>query len=114
MKHDDRLKSSTAGDLEPTANLAGHLSMAPQLAGFRALCQQAAGHPLRTVSDMHAFSIEEPELFWRNLLDWSGLPWSGSADTVLVGDDVETAQFFPDLRLNYAEAVLRRLPDLDD
>ena len=73
-----------------------------------------SGHPLRTVSDLHAFSIEEPELFWRTLVDWSELPWSGSADTVLVGDDVETAQFFPDLRLNYAEAVLRRLPDLDD
>ena len=89
-------------------------STTPQLASFRALCQQAGGHPLRANSDLHAFSIDEPELFWRTLLAWSGLPWSGSADTVLVGDDVETAQFFPDLRLNYAEAVLRRLPDVDD
>ena len=89
-------------------------STAPQLAGFRALCQQAAGHPLRTNSDLHAFSIDEPELFWRTLIDWSELPWSGSADPVLIGDDVETAHFFPDLRLNYAEALLRRLPDLDD
>jgi acetoacetyl-CoA synthetase len=94
--------------------LAGCLSSAPQLAGFRALCQQAAGHALRTASDLHAFSIDEPELFWRALLDWSELPWSGSADTVLIGDDVETARFFPDLRLNYAEALLRQLPDLDD
>jgi acetoacetyl-CoA synthetase len=114
MKHGDRLKSSTAGDRASTSNLAGRLATAPQLAGFRALCQQASGHPLRTASDLHAFSIEQPELFWRTLLDWSELPWSGSADTVLVGDDVETAQFFPHLRLNYAEALLRRLPDLDD
>jgi acetoacetyl-CoA synthetase len=102
------------GNVGPRQALAGCLSTATQLAGFRALCQQAAGHPLRTASDLHAFSIDEPELFWRALLDWSELPWSGSADTVLIGDDVETARFFPDLRLNYAEALLRQLPDLDD
>jgi len=114
MQYGDRLKSSMTAYRASTAHLAGRLSAAPQLAGFRALCQQAAGHPLRTASDLHAFSIDEPELFWRTLLDWSELPLSGSADTVLVGDDVETARFFPDLRLNYTEALLRRLPDLDD
>ena len=87
---------------------------APQLAGFRALCQRAAGHPLPKGSDLHTFSIDEPELFWRALLDWSGLRWSGSAETVLIGDDIETARFFPHLRLNYAEALLRRAPDVDD
>ena len=66
------------------------------------------------LQDLHAFAVGEPDLFWRVLLDWSELPWSGSADTVLVGDDVETARFFPDLRLNYSEALLRRLPGLDD
>ena len=33
---------------------------------------------------------------------------------VLTGDDVETARFFPDVRLNYAEALLRPLPGVDD
>jgi acetoacetyl-CoA synthetase len=97
----------------PSAPRAGG-SPAPQLAGFRPLCERAAGRPLPTAPDLHAFSVDEPELFWRALLDWSELPWSGSADTVLAGDDVETARFFPDLRLNYAEALLRPLPDVDD
>ena len=114
MKSDNELANSMSSYRASSARLAGRLSTAPQLAGFRALCQQAAGHPLPSASDLHAFSIDEPELFWRALLDWSELPWSGSADTVLIGDDVETARFFPDVRLNYAEAVLRRLPDLDD
>ena len=30
------------------------------------------------------------------------------------GDDVESARFFPDVRLNYAEALLRPLPDAGD
>src|SRR4051794_12950418 len=85
-----------------------------QLAGFRARCEAVAGRSLSASGALHEFSVQRPEEFWRTLLDWSGLPWSGAADVVLTGDDVETAAFFPDVRLNYAEAVLRPLPGVDD
>src|SRR4051812_33817836 len=85
-----------------------------QWAEFRAVCEQATGRSLADPADLHAFSVREAPLFWRTLLDWTGLPWSGSAETVLVGDEVETARFFPDVRLNYAEALLRPLPGVDD
>src|SRR3954454_16202189 len=85
-----------------------------QLAGFRARCEAVAGRSLSAAGALHEFSVERPEQFWRTLLDWSELPWSGSADVVLTGDDVETARFFPDVRLNYAEALLRPLPGVDD
>ncbi|MGY1727512.1 acetoacetate--CoA ligase [Geodermatophilus sp. SYSU D01062] len=81
----------------------------PQLASFRARCEEVAGAALDAPGALHAFSVERPEEFWRTLLDWSGVPWSGSADVVLTGTDVETARFFPGLRLNYAEALLRPL-----
>ncbi|MGY1601019.1 acetoacetate--CoA ligase [Geodermatophilus sp. SYSU D00815] len=87
---------------------------AGQLADFRARCEMAAGHALPTPGALHRFSVEHPAAFWRTLLDWSELPWSGSADVVLTGEDVETARFFPDVRLNYAEALLRPLPGADD
>ncbi|PRY49354.1 acetoacetyl-CoA synthetase [Geodermatophilus tzadiensis] len=86
----------------------------PQLASFRARCEAAAGAALDAPGALHAFSVERPEEFWRTLLDWSGLPWSGSADVVLTGTDVETARFFPDLRLNYAEALLRPVDGAGD
>jgi acetoacetyl-CoA synthetase len=86
----------------------------PQLAEFRARCAEVAGARLDDPGALHAFSVEHPVEFWRTLLTWSGLPWSGSADVVLSGDDVETARFFPDVRLNYAEALLRPLPGDDD
>ncbi|RBY75311.1 acetoacetate--CoA ligase [Geodermatophilus sp. TF02-6] len=85
-----------------------------QLADFRALCSRRTGLDLSGPADLHAFSVQQPEVFWRALLDWSGVPWSGSADRVLLGDQVETARFFPDLRLNHAEVLLRRLPGVDD
>ena len=82
-----------------------------QWADFHARCELVTGRPL---ADLHAFSVLEAPLFWRTLLEWTDLPWSGSADIAVVGDDVETARFFPDISLNYAEALLRPLPGVDD
>jgi acetoacetyl-CoA synthetase len=50
--------------------------------------------------------VEEFRSFWRNFLEWSGLPWNGAVEPVCVGDAGKTARFFPDLRLNYAECLL--------
>src|SRR5919112_4429055 len=86
----------------------------PQLALFRARCEELSGTALDAPGALHAFSVERPAEFWRTLLDWSGVPWSGSADVVVTGTDVETARFFPDLRLNYAEALLRPLDGVGD
>ncbi|MGY1841131.1 MULTISPECIES: acetoacetate--CoA ligase [unclassified Modestobacter] len=85
-----------------------------QLAAFRSTCEPLAGRSLDTPAELHAFSVDRPQEFWRLLLEWSGLPWSGSAGTVRTGDDVETARFFPDVSLNYAEALLAPLPEVDD
>jgi acetoacetyl-CoA synthetase len=93
------------------------MTLAPtrtQLALFRARCEEVAGVPLDAPGALHAFSVGQPDLFWRTLLDWTQLPWSGSADVVRTGDDVETARFFPGVRLNYAEALLRPLPGVPD
>lgn len=86
----------------------------PQLALFRARCEEAAGVALDAPGALHAYSVAQPERFWRTLLDWTELPWSGSADVVLTEGDVRSARFFPDVRLNYAEALLRPLPGVPD
>jgi acetoacetyl-CoA synthetase len=86
----------------------------PQLAEFRQLLERVSGRDLGDPVVLHRFSVDEPELFWGTLLDWTGLPWSGSAEPVLTSADVETARFFPGVRLNYAEALLRPLDGVDD
>jgi acetoacetyl-CoA synthetase len=90
------------------------VTRAPQLNDFCAHLAAQTAVDLRDPRQLHAFSVEHPEPFWRAVLGWSRLPWSGSADTVLAGDDVETARFFPDLLLNHAEVLLAPLPDVDD
>lgn len=85
-----------------------------QLADFRGRCEALTGRDLGDPAALHTFSVEEPDLFWGTLLDWSGLPRSGSSETVVTGTDVETARFFPDVRLNYAESLLRPIDGVDD
>ncbi|MCW2537202.1 MAG: acetoacetyl-CoA synthase [Modestobacter sp.] len=85
-----------------------------QLAAFRARCEDVAGVDLTSTTALHAFSVERSDDFWRTFLGWSGLVWEGAAEPVRTGDDVRHARFFPDVRLNYAENLLRPLPDADD
>ena len=54
----------------------------------------------------HRWSVENDRLFWALFLEWSGLRFDGSPDPVCDGENVETATFFPNLRLSYAENLL--------
>ena len=82
-----------------------------QLTDFRQWCEARTGRHLPDHAAMDRFSVEEFRSFWRCFLEWSGLPRVGAADPVCVGDACETAGFFPDLRLNYAECLLAGSPD---
>ncbi len=85
-----------------------------QLSSFRSRCEAWAGHPLPTPADLHAFSVAQRDTFWRLLLEWSGIRWSGRPEPVCTSDVIEEATFFPGLSLNYAENLLCTLPGVDD
>jgi acetoacetyl-CoA synthetase len=56
-----------------------------------------------------AWSVAEPEKFWRSLWSFCGVLAETRGDRVLVhGDDIVEARFFPDARLNFARNLLRR------
>lgn len=77
-----------------------------QLTSFAAFVAARTGRALATYSALHAFSISELRAFWRLFLEWSGVFASGAHEPVCVGDAVETARFFPGLRLSWAENLL--------
>ncbi len=64
--------------------------------------------------ELHRASVERLDEFWAALLAWSGLPTSGDPVPVRAGEDIETARWFPGVRLNYAEALLAPRPGVDD
>ncbi|SFT90773.1 acetoacetyl-CoA synthetase [Geodermatophilus amargosae] len=86
----------------------------PQIADFRARAEAVAGRELPTAPALHDWSVRSPDDFWRTLLTWSGLVREGSAEPVRTGDDVEEARFFPQVRLNYTENLLRAVPGAGD
>jgi acetoacetyl-CoA synthetase len=73
-----------------------------------------ASRSFQSYAELHRFSIAENRTFWRTFLEWSEITFEGDVEPVRVGDDCETAEFFPGLRLNYAENLLKETPRLRD
>jgi acetoacetyl-CoA synthetase len=79
---------------------------ASQMAAFRSYCERECGVSLSDWAAMHRFSIEDVGRFWRLFLSWSGLHREGDREPVCTSNDVDSARFFPALRLSYTEALL--------
>lgn len=77
-----------------------------QLSAFAVWLGEEAGLDLQDPARLYDFSITHYREFWGHLLNWSGLRWEGDPTCVCAGDTCETATFFPDLQLSYAENVL--------
>jgi acetoacetyl-CoA synthetase len=80
---------------------------ASQLTAFRRYCEAELGRPVLGDDAFYRFSVDEYPEFWRLLLRWLDILHEGDERPVCTGDDVESARFFPNLRLNYAENLLR-------
>ena len=78
-----------------------------QLTDFIRFCEAETGRRFPDGAAFHDYSVSEGRRFWSLFLSWSGLLREGSPDPVLTDERCERARFFPDLRLNYAENLLR-------
>lgn len=79
-----------------------------QMAAFVAFCAERAGAP-REWAPFSRWAAAEWRTFWACFVEWAAPIVEGDAEPVCVGDDVETARFFPKLRLSYVENLLRPL-----
>ena len=57
---------------------------------------------------LHAWSIANREAFWREVWDYAGIIGVPGARTLIDGDRMPGARWFPDARLNFAENLLCR------
>src|SRR5439155_1588336 len=85
-----------------------------QLTAFTRFVEAETGERLADYAALHAFSVRELRRFWSLFLRFSGLLVDGEAEPVCEGDDIETARFFPRLRLSYAENLLAAREPGDD
>jgi len=84
------------------------------MTAFTRFCEEHTGERFSDYNALQRFSVAQRRRFWGLLLRWSGLIVEGTAEPVCAGDQVETAVFFPRLRLNYAENLLRAASSGDD
>ncbi len=64
-----------------------------------------AGH--RDYAALHRWSVEHSEDFWNRVWDFAGVRGTRGARTLVDGDRMPGAKWFPDARLNFAENLLR-------
>lgn len=83
---------------------------ATAMARFRAYAAAHSGRPIHDWPSLSQWSREHWREFWPRLLEFCDPIREGSAEPVCVGDAVESARFFPALKLNYAENLLRERP----
>jgi acetoacetyl-CoA synthetase len=77
-----------------------------QMTAFIRYCAAATARTFTDYSSFQSFSVDDFRVFWRLFLGWSGIVCEGQLDPVCLGDSCESASFFPNLRLNYAEVLL--------
>ncbi len=78
---------------------------ASQLADFATLLTQRSGQTFSTYADLHAFSIEHLDIFWRAVWDF-GRVLGEPGEVVLNEVEMPGAQWFPQASLNFAENLL--------
>lgn len=69
---------------------------------------------VREYAALHAWSVTEPDAFWRETWREMGLPGRGADSPALADASMPGARWFPDLQVNYAEAVLALPGRADD
>jgi acetoacetyl-CoA synthetase len=78
-----------------------------RLTAFIRHCEASTGQSFGDYPSFDAFSVGQPGRFWTAFLEWSGLLCEGESTPAVTSTDCEAARFFPGLRLNYAENLLR-------
>jgi acetoacetyl-CoA synthetase len=70
-----------------------------------------AGRSGTALSDYHAlwrWSVENPAAFWNAIWDYTGVIGERGARTLVDGDRMPGAKWYPDARLNFAQNLLER------
>ncbi len=84
-------------DIMTTSRLGSYLSWLEQTRGLR-----FAGYP-----ELWQWSVDHLDSFWRSIWDHFEVMGDGDPGTVLADRTMPGARWFPDVRLNYAENLLR-------
>ena len=84
-----------------------------RLAAFRDLAGQQAGRSFDSHADLHRWSVEQPDAFWRLAWAFCGLEGTPSDAEMIADADPMKVRFFPEARLNIVDTFLKNADDRD-
>ncbi|HST28088.1 MAG TPA: acetoacetate--CoA ligase [Rudaea sp.] len=75
---------------------------------IRFVREQTGNEDIRRYAPLYDFSVRQPMKFWKFVWEFCGIRATGDLDPVLVdGDKMPGATWFPNVRLNFAQNLLR-------
>ncbi len=79
-----------------------------QIAAFAQLAGERHDLDLGDYAELWQWSVDHPDQFWSDLLDAADIRFDGNRQPAMVeGDTMRATRWFPNVRLNYAENLLR-------
>ncbi len=84
-----------------------------RLTAFMGAAAAQWGRQFAGYGELHAWSVDQPEEFWRSLWDFTGVIGERGERVLLDGDKMPGARWFPEAQLNFAENLLRSRADTD-
>jgi acetoacetyl-CoA synthetase len=79
-----------------------------QMSAFMHSVNKAYGLDLKSYQELHHFSVKSKDKFWVHLINFFKLEYSGNLQNVLSQEGFEKYGWFPDLKLNFAENLLKK------
>jgi len=79
-----------------------------QLAAFTRFAEQRFGRRFQSYNDLHQWSVDQRQEFWRGVIDRCDIHLKHSGDPALEKDRFLEARWFPGATLNFAENLLKR------
>ena len=77
-----------------------------QLTAFISYVKSEASRNFLGYQDFEGWAADHYRDFWRHFSNWAGVIREGCDEPVCTSEDVQSAQFFPHVRLSYAENLL--------
>jgi acetoacetyl-CoA synthetase len=77
---------------------------------FGQFASDRTGQRFDSYHDLHRWSVEKPDAFWRAVWDFDGIVSPDTPpDRILIGKTMPGATWFPGCRVNYAAQILRHV-----
>jgi acetoacetyl-CoA synthetase len=102
-----RLSMSAAPDLEVLWQATSAQIEATRLAGYQSWLSSKRSLHFDDYAELWQWSVEDVEVFWQTIWDYFDIQADGVALPVLANDRMPGADWYPNVRINYAEHIFR-------